>query len=276
MRRIGVGGAVALLLLVAGLVSAAGASAAEYEVEGLPEVGHCVKVARGAGEYEEGQCVHAVSKGGFYDWHPVLESQKLKFSGSGGATKLTVAGQPLRSLSCITTNLTGTWTGRHTAEIHLELQGCLNSEHKQCQTSTNKSEVFGEFPAHLGFIRNVIKNGKPVAEVGLDFKAEGLLPQLTSYECGSLTEETFIEGSLIGKISPIDAMTTKSNMLLQVVKGKQQYRKFQGEPEDVLTASWLSGLETLHAPAMFGIAPKTESGENESGPVEIKAELIEG
>src|SRR5579859_5081413 len=151
MRRIAVGGAALLMLLVAGLAGAVGASAAEYEVEGLPEVGHCIKVARGTGEYAEGHCVHAVSKGGYYDWHPALESEKLKFAGSGGPTKLTVVGFPTRSLSCTATNITGTWTGRHTSQMHLELQGCTNSESKQCQTSTNKSEVVLEAPARLGF-----------------------------------------------------------------------------------------------------------------------------
>ena len=276
MRRIGVGGAALLMLLLAGLGGAAGASAAEYEPEALPEVGHCVKVARGAGEYREGLCVHSVEKGGYYNWHPALESEKLKFSGSGGTTHLTVVGQPTHSVSCIGTNISGTWTGRHTAKVFFELQGCTNSEGKQCQTGTAKSEINGEAPvARLGFIKNTIVNGRPVVEVGLDFQPEGLNTQLIGFECGSILEETRIEGSMIGRISPIDAMTTKSNLLLQVVKGKQQYRKFVGEPEDVLSASWMSGVETLHAPAMFGIAPKSESGENESGPVEIKAKLIE-
>src|SRR5947209_5837017 len=119
MRRIGVGGAVLLMLLVAGLASVAGASAAEYEPDALPE---------------------------------------------------------------------------------------------------------------LGFIRNIVKSGKLVVEAGLDFKPPPpLSSSLFEFECGGSLQVTRIEGSLIGKISPIDVMTTKSNLLLQVVKGKQQYKKFQGE-----------------------------------------------
>ncbi len=279
MKRFCVLAGAALLLLATGLTFTAGASAAEYEVEGLPEVGHCVKVPLGTGEYQGGNCLHIVHAGARYDWKPALESEKLAFSGSGGTTTLTVNGYPTHSVTCIDTNIFGHWTGRHTAKVQFELQGCTNSEGKQCQSEATKSEILtNEMPAVLGFLKNTTnpRTGKPLVEVGLDFKGPSEVnPTLISFECGSLLEETRIEGSMIGKLSPENGMTLKSNLILQLLKGKQEYTKFVGEPADTLVASFMEGLETKKATAMFGIARYSESGENTTGKVEIKGEAFE-
>jgi hypothetical protein len=267
-----------LLLLVIGLACAAGASAAEYEVEGLPEAGRCVKVKRGMGEYLGGKCVQVKGvHGGEFDWIPAKEEEHLKFSGAGGTTLLTVSNNPLRSVSCIDTNIHGEWTGRHTALVHFELQGCTNGENVQCQTGAAKSEINGEFPARLGLVsKRSSSTGKEIVEAGLDFKPSGVNTVLFAYECGGgPLEETRIEGSLIGQVHPINAMTLKQIIWLQTIKGKQQFTKFIEGEEDVAGASWMNGLSTETAPATFGIAKKTYEGENEGHKVEIKAQVKE-
>jgi hypothetical protein len=277
MRRTGVLGAVSLLLLVVGLACAAGASAAEYEMEGLPEAGHCVKVKRGMGEYLGGKCIqHKGTNGGEFNWLPAKESEHLKFSGTGGQTLLTVSNNPVRSVSCIQTNLHGEWTGRHTAVVHFELQACTNGEGVQCQTGVvNKSEITGEAQATLGIVsKRFSSTGKEIVEAGFDFKPAGIGSSLFSYECGEgLLGATHIEGSLIGQLHPINSMTLKQTLFLQTVKGKQQYTKFVEGEEDVAGASWSEGLETKTDTATFGIAKGTYEGANQSGKVEIKAQV---
>ena len=279
MRRTGILGALSLLLLVACLACVTAASAAEYEVEGLPEAGHCVKVKRGTGEYLGGKCVQVKGvNGGEFDWMPAKESEHLKFSGSGGTTLLTVSNNPVRSASCPFVNITGEWTGRHTAVVKFQLQGCMNGEGAQCQTSSlTKSEISGEAQATLGIVaRRFSSTGKEIVEAGLDFKPSGLSTSLFTYECGEgILSETHIGGSMIGQVHPINSMTLKQIIWLQTSKGKQQFTKFVGGEEDVLEASWMNGLSTETDTATFGIAKKTYEGSNDSGKVEIKAQVKE-
>ncbi|HEX5225894.1 MAG TPA: hypothetical protein VFW29_12270 [Solirubrobacteraceae bacterium] len=275
MRRTGIVGVVSLLLLA--VVLTAGASAAEYEPPGLPEAGRCVKVKKGMGEYLGGKCIQVKGiHGGEFNWLPAKEEEHLKFGGAGGTTLLTVTNNPLRSVSCIATNIKGEYTGRHTAHLHFELQGCTNGEGVQCQTGAAKSEINGEFPATLGLVsKRISATGKEIVEAGFDFKPSGVNTVLFAYECGGgVLEETRIEGSLIAQVHPINAMTLKQIIWLQTIKGKQQYTKFVEGEEDVAGASWLNGLETETDTATFGIMKNTYEGEN-AGKVEIKAQVKE-
>ena len=78
-----------------------------------------------------------------------------------------------------------------------------------------------------------------------------------------------IEGSVIGKIKPVNKMTLETDLVFKVTKtGIQQPESFAGGPKDTLSTTFMKGLETLGTvPSTLSIA--SEKGEN-SAPIEIK------
>jgi hypothetical protein len=271
MKVIRVGQRCLLAALALSAIACASASASSiYEVRGLPEIGRCVKVGIAKGVYRGAQCITVEKKGlGAYEWTQVNATEKFTFAGSGLESILTTTGLP--KIKCIAANATGEWTGGKTASVTIEFQGCTNALGKQCQSGpVNKSEIKTlPLEGELGFIRNELVEGKLIVVVGLDLKPQPPLTDLAIYECGSATETSKLEGSVIGKIQPINKMTLESNLLYTTKSnGEQLYKKFQGGPEDVLSTTFTSGVTSTTAPTTLKI--KTETGKN-SAPLEIKA-----
>jgi hypothetical protein len=123
-----------LALLVLGLAVCSSASAAApYEVRSLPEVGRCVKVALGTGEYKGGQCITREKVGGErgkYNWVQANVTEDVTFEGGGTNVKLATAGHP--TIICVVANVKGTLTGPKTATAEIELQGCSNPVGETC------------------------------------------------------------------------------------------------------------------------------------------------
>jgi hypothetical protein len=268
MKGIRIWGACLFAALAAGAVSASPALAVS-----LPEAGRCVKVAIGKGAYSGGNCLtHATKGGGTWEWTPVTSTEKQAFSGSGGETTLTTAGHP--TIKCIDANFTGEYTGPKTATVQIEFQGCQNPTEQSCQSiqnSSNKTEI-ATFPleAELGFIRNEEKEGKLLVTVGMDLKPTPPLTDLAAYECTGSSEVAHLQGSVIGKASPIDKMTTTLNFLyLATKKGEQVPTHFQEGPTDTLSTTFTSGVETIGSGAS-SLNIKTYVGHN-AAPLEIKA-----
>jgi hypothetical protein len=268
MKGIRIWGACLLAALAAGAIAASSASALS-----LPEAGRCVKVGIGAGAYSGGNCVtHATKGGGRWEWVPVAGTEKQAFSGTGGETTLTTAGHS--TIKCIDANFTGEYTGPKTATVQIEFQGCQNSKEQLCQSvqnPQNHSEISTlPLEAELGFIRNELKEEKPIVTVGMDLKPQPPLTNLATYECIGSSEQGHIEGSVIGKVSPIDKMTTTMNLLYLARKtGEQVPTHFQEGPNDTLTTTFTSGLETLGSGAS-SLNIISYVGKN-AAPLEIKA-----
>jgi hypothetical protein len=242
----------------------------------LPEVGRCVKVATGTGKYSAANCLTLASKqtAKRYEWMPAGVTEKLGFSGSGLETTLATAGHS--TIKCIAANLSGEWTGPKTASVTVELQGCTTSAGAQCQTLTNpqnKSEIkLSGVAGELGFIRYEETEGKVIAVAGLDLKPQPPMTSLATYECTGSGEAGHIEGSVIGKITPINRMTSESKLLYYATKaGEQRPEAFQGAPNDTLTTSFTAGLpEESRGSGASSLNIKGETGKS-SAPLEIKA-----
>jgi hypothetical protein len=241
---------------------------------GVPEIGRCVKVATGAGVYGGANCTTVAKVGkGTYEWTPVSQTEKQAFSGSGLETILTTVGHS--TIKCLAANFSGEWTAPKTASVTVEFQGCYNAQSQQCQTVTNpqnKSEIkLTGVAGELGFIKHEIKEGKLIIVVGLDLKPQSPLTQLAEYECTGSKETGHIEGSVIGRITPVGKMTTASNLLYSATKaGEQRPEAFQGGPKDTLTTKFTSGIETLSSGAS-SLNIKSETGNN-AAPLEIKVQ----
>jgi hypothetical protein len=104
---------------------------------------------------------------------------------------------------------------------------------------------------------------------GLDLKPQPPLNELASYECAGSGQTAHVEGSVIGRIQPIDKMTTESNVIYSTKSnGEQLYQSFEGGPNDTLSTTFTTGVESTSAPSTLKI--KEEKGKNEAS-LEIKA-----
>jgi alpha-tubulin suppressor-like RCC1 family protein len=247
----------------------------------LPEIGRCVKVTAPNGTYSDGACTKLATGelGKKYVWIPVSQTEKQTFSGSGLATTLTTAGHS--TIKCITADFSGEWTGPKTASVTVILEGCTNAQNQQCQTILNQGNTKAEIAlfaveGELGFIKYEEVEGKLLLAVGLDLRPHPVPPgarrEFGTYECTGSSEKGHIEGSVIGKITPIDKMTTTSNLLyLARSNGEQKPESFQGSPPDTLFTTFTSGLEeAVTGSGASSLNVKEYKGSN-AAPLEIKA-----
>lgn len=261
-----------LAMLVLGAIAATSASAAEYEVRALPEVGRCVKVPLGTGEYKGGQCMtREVPKGerGKYNWVQANASENLTFEGAGIEVKLATTGHS--TIECVVANVSGTFTGPKTATAKIEMQGCKNKAEEQCHSAGAENQIVSlPLEAELGFIRNETIEGKRFVKVGLDFKPQPPLTALMVYQCGEGSTTATVEGSVIVADKPIDKMSTENKLFFHVLfpKGTQDPEKFQGGLKDTLSTTFVTGVESTSAPSTLGT--KEYVGKY-SVPLEIKA-----
>jgi hypothetical protein len=273
MKGIRLGRRCLLALMVLGAIAATTASAAEYEVRALPELGRCVKVPIGTGEYKGALCItHEVAKGerGKYNWVQANATENLTFEGAGIEVKLATSGRS--TIECVVANVKGTITGPKTATAEIELQGCKNTNEELCHGVGAENQIKSlPLEAELGFIRNEVVEGHRKVKVGLDFKPQPPLTSLMSYQCGSepTAETAAVEGSVIVSDKPIDKMTTENKLNFHVLlKGTQDPEKFENGLKDTLTTTFTKGIETTSAPTTLGM--NSYVGKY-SVPLEIKA-----
>jgi hypothetical protein len=270
MRGIGRTGLCLVAVLVVGAIAAATASAAEYEVEGIPEFGRCVPVPKGTGEYKGAYCLAPAAGKGNHNWLPG-PGEKNTFVGSAGPITLeTVGGYKFK---CSSGEFSGEYSSPKTASVTLVFQGCIDIQTVQnCQTNPSKGgEITNPTPieAELGFIQ-----GGEKPKVGLDLKPATPI----AFSCGSGPEVTAIvsvSGSVIGTIKRANSMRSTFKLIYTATKGKQIPEKFEEGLNDTLSLQKIVGLETTTEQAgltIIGIEeiPKPLIIENEE-PIEIKA-----
>jgi hypothetical protein len=269
MRRIGTWLCL-VVLLVMSAVAASTASAAEYELEGVPEFGRCVLSTPHEGEYRGRKCVSPAAAGkGNYNWIPG-PGAKPKFEGVISVTKFETVGKKF-TVQCGFGVARGEYKSPKKASLTLELVGCIRPDTSQkCQTTPVKeAEIEPTFEAELGFI-----TGGSTPKVGLDLKP----PAPITFTCGLPPEVPIpvtVEGSAIGAIKPLNSMLGSFKLSYLATGGKQVPEKFEGEPKDTLTQKWLTGVELLSEQVGLTIIgseekPKPLVVENEE-PIEIKA-----
>jgi hypothetical protein len=266
MRNIRFAGALAAALAIGALAAMAPSAGAA-----VPEFGRCVKVEGKSGKYAGSTCIKQAAKGGSYEWTPLTSEDRYTFAGSGGGATLTAAGH--LPISCTSTNISGEYTGAKTATIKLELQACLNAEGKDCTSLTNPQtkSLIETLPleAELGFIKNEEVGTRHVVQTGLDIKPKSPLTDLVIYECGNPLETSRREGSVIGKLTPFDKMTTVSDLAVTARKGVQIPEMFEGGPKDTLSTTIMSGVSSETLATTLNIPGETGTNSTE---VEIKAQ----
>lgn len=256
-----------VILLAVGAVGASTASAAEYEMEGLPEFGHCVPAAPHTGEYKGAKCLAPAAGLGNYNWEPG-PGPKAKFEGLASNVTFETIGKKFK-VQCGFADVRGEYKTPKTASVTIEMVGCVRAETLQkCQISPAKEgEIEATFQGELGFI-----SSKP--KVGLKLTT----PSPINFSCGMPPEiptPVSIEGSAIGLVKTIDNMSEVLKLSYTAPGGKQNPESFEGEPKATLTQTWVNGVEVNKEQVGLTIVgieekPKALILENEE-PIEIKA-----
>jgi uncharacterized membrane protein len=254
IRPLGIG---LLAMFVSIVLTSASASALLAE----PEIGRCVKVASGTGEYEVASCTGgAKAAGGRYDWQ--LAAKKNFVSGGGVGTLETPGGKKIECKSFL-------GKGEYYAPfpqdetINVRLFGCKEFTFNfECHNNAPEELDFAMF-GEYGFINNFInKAGNLVVAVGMSLKIDD--PQ--KFECGPNKNQFVFGGGAIGRVTPIDKMSSTFAFKFAAVKGKQKPAKFEG---GVNQAFVLEETSPPMPPEEAGLTI-TYSNSNEE-PLEIKA-----
>jgi hypothetical protein len=258
-----------VVMLVAGAVAAPTAWGAEYEIEGLPEFGHCVPAETPhTGEYKGKNCLAPAAGKGTYNWQPG-PGPKPKFEGQLSKFKLETVGKTF-TIECSFGVAKGEYTKPKTATVLFELIGCVRPETEQkCQlTPLKEGEMELTFEGEPGFIRTV----KPI--VGLDLKPSSPI----AIQCGlppEVVTPVSVEGSAIGAIKPPNAARESFRLSYVAPGGKQNPEMFEGGVKDTLTQNWLDEAGSHSEQVGLTIIGVEEKPppliiENEE-PIEIKA-----
>jgi hypothetical protein len=278
MRRFGVLGVNVLATLAVCAVVASSATAAEYPITALPQLGRCVKAAvPKTGEWLSKKCfaLSATHKGE-YNW---LEgAAKNKFKGEmegvklGGPVELQPSTNFAHLIRCqvgVVEEGQGEYKGSKSFSEKLLLIGCtLVATGQKCTTSANptqESEIeISTSEGSYGFIKG---GEKPVA--GWDLKGVS-----SNIVCGKPPETNILfdklEGSVIAPVKPVNSMTLEFHLLYNAKAGKQIPEKFENEPKDVLTSKFTQGLTMSEE--QTGLLGR-EKIENEE-PLELKIKCL--
>jgi hypothetical protein len=235
----------------------------------LPELGRCVRVASGGAYSGASPRCTALSSThtGHFEWL-TGPGPKVKFNGGLSEPKLeTISG---RKLNCAAAVLKGEYTGYKTETIgHLALRGCRDvTANTSCQSNPLEPGLIESsipLEGELGFIK-----GGETPTVGWNLKP--MLPgvPLISFECGSGggAAALSLEGSVIGRATPIDAMASGFALVYRQNRGRQMPEFFEGGPTEVLTLTTVPVIGT-NASEQAGLMSKgTLTGEE---PLEVKA-----
>jgi hypothetical protein len=253
MRLIRMVGACLVAALALSVAAVASASAA------LPELGRCVAVTPGTGEFKGEHCNLPLPGTGNHDWLPG-PGAKNKFEGTGPGT--TLATPKLKVVCSASLIQGGEYTGAKTATGTLLLKGCINAaSHKTCQSNPVKpGEIETSMPveAELGFIKAGEK-----AQVGLDLKKGSNAPSFDTFNCGNPNTVppenellSTVEGSVIGRILPVNHMVSEFKLTFKALGGKQVPEKFETGAKDVLTEEITIGATKTTEEAALSLAPK--------------------
>jgi hypothetical protein len=253
------------------------ASATEYPLTGLPEVGRCVNVGSG-GLYKFGNCVKTdPAQNGKWEWEPG-PGAKGKFEASLiSEAKLETVGH--KTISCGPSDIIGQWQDGKKASVNLAFHGCQEIKtHNPCTTpevgpqKTSEIKTIEPLEGELGFISG---KGGTKPKIGIDLKSSGAAPMLTftcKEEPAGAPESWTVEGSVIGQVKPINRMRLESKAIFLATAGKQVPEKFEEGVTDVPIAKYGSPLPSTTENAGFTLReePNTILVENEDK-LEFKA-----
>ena len=236
--------ACALAALAIGVAGAASASATEYPLTGLPEIGRCVKAATPkTGEYRGPKCIAKQNAHeGEYNWLPGPGDKPGINPRLLGLTLETTGKKQIKCEFAFLEEAAVT-SGKEIKVKKLTLQGCIMvGTTFRCYSNpaeTGTIETTTPLNGEVGFIPGSKNAASPW--VGLDLKPESELTK-TWFEasCGEAKAppvfQVAIEGSVIGRVKPLVKMVENNQfeLLYKQSGGVQIPTAFKEGVEDVL------------------------------------------
>jgi hypothetical protein len=238
----------------------------------LPELGRCVKIAKGKQgvappyyEFENSACTYRASTGfGKYEFIPGTGAGK-RFTGTGLNAKLETASKA--KISCTGSTNAGEYTGTRSATLSVTFTGCVGLASKEACQSAGAAPGEISTPslaAELGFIKNEDVANVLQVSVGWDLKHD---PAIISATCGASNEPVVVSGSVIAPISAIDKMASAFSLNAKASAGKQAPEAFEEQPNDTLTATFGSG-----SGEQIGLTTTEKLTNEEKLEIKVKAE----
>jgi len=275
MKRVGFVGSGLLGALAASMLVAAGATAAE-PITALPQLGRCVAVPTGTGEWEGAHCQTFATNGkGDHNWlqgpgpHPGFTAE-MEGLLEGAQIKLETKDSK-HLLECQAATITGEFTGVKSKKESVHLIGCtLAATAQRCHSGQNPLEEteinFSAEEASLGFINSKLR----LPRVGWDLK-----PISVEITCGvppetNISKDT-LEGSVIGRVVKVGSMGTEFTETYNATGGIQKPVRFEGGATDVLTSKF-TGPMLEKSEEQTGLVAKVKVTPSE--PLEIKVKCI--
>jgi hypothetical protein len=194
-------------------------------VNGPPEYGRCLKVAKGAGRYSKSSCTAPGGKRE-YDWEAGVQNAAFTTHARSAALETVKKSK----VTCTAETSAGEYTGRQTmAAIVLTFTGCERSSQKCSSAGAGAGEIVSSpLDGMLGL------TGGP-SKVGLD-----LFPALNggpvmAFACGA--SSLSVRGSVVAPLKA-DRMSSAQALGFKASKGRQKPESLAGAPKDVLEESF--------------------------------------
>jgi hypothetical protein len=240
----------------------------------IPELGRCAKASfdvvegkrRYHGGYLDVECLGESSpnKIGQFEWSSG-PGAKPKFTVTNGATTLETAAKT--KLTCAKGTGAGEYTDAKSSTLTLKLNGCkLAATKEPCRSAGAAAGeiVTGALDGRLGFIEDQYKENTATTVVGVDLSGQ---PSLLTAECGTQKVPLSVSGSAIGRLTPIDKMSSSFVLQFSQAGGAQIPENFEDDTAKH-TLSLTLGSGSAEA---AGLSTKAKLTNEER--LEIKAEI---
>ncbi|HWX95362.1 MAG TPA: hypothetical protein VNZ01_00805 [Solirubrobacteraceae bacterium] len=244
-----------VLSIIAALSLEALIAASSLAVSVPPEVGRCVAVPPGSGEYEVASCTGGIKAGGSFNWAP--GAIKNKFVAGGGETIFeTVTAEKIKCKSILEQ---GEYVGATSERLTFRLFGCeIVALGGKCQNAGPEEIVSGLAEGDYGFITG---GEKPLVGVDLSI-GEGTEEPKLEFNCdtpGSGLVHVVIFGSAIARMTPLEKMSPTFKKKFSETGGKQKPSHFAGGPVESLTL--IIGAKPPQPGALLNSKPMTQNNE---------------
>lgn len=233
-------------------VVAIGALAATSASAATPEYGRCLKAEK-TGKTYNGRFTNSVcttesgTKTGKYEWFPGAVKNKQTTKGGKGVLE-TVTGTAVR---CETETSVGEFVGtKEVKNVVVTFKGCESAGSKCSTTGAGTGElVTKKLEGIVGFTNKAAK------DTALDLYPAGRTGLFIEFSCLGLT--VAVRGSVLVPVKS-DKMGSTEKLVYKATKGKQSIEHFEGEPTDILEASFRGGAYEQSGQTITSVATYEE------------------
>ncbi len=215
-------------LLVTAAVIAGALATASVAQAASPQIGRCVNVGAGAGDYSSASCTQKMTDGS-YEWLPGASKTGFTLS----STKPLVFEAGPEAIICTGASGHGSYTGANEASVVIAYTGCTFSAFGgtiTCQNTSTAGEIVSNtMRGSYGVITSNLNPRKN--RLGLDTAGTGPGGEFLHYVCGISSNDVI--GSVIVPVKSNKMLTTEKLKYRQS-SSHQIPEAFEGMPRDVL------------------------------------------